>query len=201
MSTGTPGGVSTDPGTVIRGGAPTPTAGGPKPGTPARLATGFYDRGAAGNYAFQNAYGHSPGYRNWHDNDCTNFASQALYAGGWQYRQDPFWDWFYVPSGGQSNSWVNAYVLKNFTANSGRASFVSYFENLFQGDIIFADWSYNGPGVDHSMIVDSAVCYCLSGIYVTYHDNDTQHRPLSDLLYFNPTPPNYYWAYTITGTQ
>ena len=196
-----PGGATSDPGTTIRGGSAPAPRGGPKPGLNAPTATGYYDRSAAGTYAYQNAWGHSPVYRNWHPNDCTNFVSQSLRAGGWQYRQDPFWDWFYVDSGGQSNSWVNAYVLRNFTANSGRASFLAYFEDLFTGDVIFADWGYNGPGVDHSIIVDSATCYCLSGIFVSYHDKDNQHRSLADLLFYNPTSSNTYWAYTITGSQ
>lgn len=196
-------GAQNGPSTTTRGAsAPgsVPGSGGPKPATPAPAAAGYYDRVAAATYAFNNAYGHNPSYRNWHPNDCTNFVSQALRAGGWQYRQDVFWDWFYVSSGGESLSWVNAYSLKQFTPNSGRASFLAYFEDLQTGDVIFADWGADNS-IDHAMIVDRVDCACLSGIYVSYHDNDWQRRSLDNLFLSAPLSSNRYYAYRITGTQ
>lgn len=161
---------------------------------------GFYNGAAAAYHAQQFAYSADPTYRNWLPNeDCSNFVSQALWSGGWNYRQDGAWDWFYYSSG-QSLSWVNAYSLKQFLNFSGRASFLAYFEDLQVGDVLTADWGYNGPGVDHQMIVDARDGGYLSGIFVTYHSTNTYHRPLSDLLQVNPTSSNTYWAWHITGT-
>lgn len=52
------------------------------PKTPRRL--GFYDRQAAVSYARRWARGINPAYPETHNgSDCTNFVSQALFAGGW----------------------------------------------------------------------------------------------------------------------
>lgn len=169
-------------------------------GLAAPVSAGFYNASGAAFHAYQFAYSADPNYRNWLPNeDCSNFVSQALAAGGWQYRQDGAWDWFYAPAG-QSLSWVNAYSLKQFLNFGGRASFLAYFEDLQVGDVLTADWGFNGPGVDHQMIVDARDGAFLSGIYVTYHSVNTYHRPLSDLLASWPTSSNTYWAWHITGT-
>jgi hypothetical protein len=183
-------------------GSHTTVRGGPRTamrfGLASPLSGGTYNAAGAAFHAYQFAYSTDPNYRSWPSDDCTNFVSQALRAGDWQYRQDGSWDWFYSPTG-QSQSWVNAYSLKQFLNFGGRASFLSYFEDLQAGDVLTADWGYNGPGVDHQMIVDARDGGYLSGIYVTYHSVNTYHRPLSDLLAANPTSSNTYWAWHITG--
>ncbi len=92
-------------------GAHTTVRGAPRAATHFGLASslsgGTYNGAAAAFHAYQFAYSADPNYRNWLPNeDCSNFVSQALAAGGWQYRQNGYWDWFYYATG-QSLSWIN----------------------------------------------------------------------------------------------
>lgn len=191
-------GSQSEHGTQIRG---TPSSGhgrGLTAPLAAPLAAGYYDWQAAARYADQWAESRNPSYRDFAPEDCTNFVSQALYAGGWQYRQDGYYDWFYYTTG-QSLSWINAYSMKQFLNFAGRATFLSYFEDLLIGDVLTADW-YSDGSVNHQIIVDDRLGGYLSGIYLDYHNTDRYHYPLSTLLGAWPTSWNTYWAWRITGT-
>ncbi|MFE4194736.1 amidase domain-containing protein [Paenarthrobacter sp. NPDC056912] len=68
-----------------------------------------YDYGAMTSYARSWAYGRNPIFRQF-GNDCQNFVSQSLHAGGWVeqpgwYLSDAGW-WYSGPN--QSRPWVNA---------------------------------------------------------------------------------------------
>ena len=56
-----------------------------------------YDRRAAVAYAHQWAYGRNPDFYDYEEigGDCTNFASQCLYAGTGVMNFDPIYGWFY----------------------------------------------------------------------------------------------------------
>ncbi len=56
-----------------------------------------YDRRAAVAYAHQWAYGRNPDFYDYEEigGDCTNFASQCLYAGTGVMNFDPVYGWFY----------------------------------------------------------------------------------------------------------
>lgn len=56
-----------------------------------------YDRRAAVAYAHQWAYGRNPDFYDYEEigGDCTNFASQCLYAGTGVMNFNPVYGWFY----------------------------------------------------------------------------------------------------------
>jgi hypothetical protein len=138
----------------------------------------------------------NPAYRKYNDNNCTNFASQVLEAGGWprvgSASNSPtdlrLW-WTTPPSlvpkpPHQSETWTIAPQLYQFINASGRATPVPSASVLDVGDIIFADW---GPhpqtgevlGISHTMIVCAKSG---SSVYVCYHSEDNWLIPMSNLL-------------------
>lgn len=96
--------------------------------------------GAASLPEFEFQY--NPKYRNYNSQggDCTNFASQVMYAGG--FKKNSSWNY---SNGAGSKAWVNAQAFKNYMLYSGRASLIvsgSYDKvlnssyKLLPGDII-----------------------------------------------------------------
>ena len=102
--------------------------------------------------------------------DCTNFVSQALYAGGLSMRPSPPSTgdeaWYMLPSRGRrwsySLSWINVQSHRSFLLSlPGVTQAASYYgvapgqrvsTNAAQGDVVFYDW--DGDGVyDHESIL------------------------------------------------
>lgn len=123
-----------------------------------------YNRYAAVDYAWRYVWTPNPAYRQY-PNDCTNFVSQCMRAGGWQQigqtsHTNPS-NWFYRGAPlASSYTWTGANYFENFLMISGRGYRIVDQRNLLPGDVIAADWGdgANAPGVadgkaDHLMIV------------------------------------------------
>lgn len=84
-----------------------------------------YDRKAALRYAHKWAFGRNPAYYDYEElgGDCTNFASQCLYAGTGVMNFTPDLGWYYIDANRKAPAWTG----------------VPYFYNF-----ITRDW--NGPG-------------------------------------------------------
>ncbi len=89
------------------------------------------NRAAAVRYAIRHALSANPAYIRY-GNDCTNFVSQCMHAGGWSqikgwYQSNSVW-WY---TGGifgvraASYTWAAAQNFFNFTTSSGRGTQVS----------------------------------------------------------------------------
>jgi len=153
-----------------------------------------YNRYAADNYAETYAINPNPAYRYFSGADCTNFVSQALYAGGltetgkYQYWDDYAWyyDWGYRP--GYSNTWTVANELYDFLDKSGRADRVSvdhpYYPKFQVGDIIQADWNNDGHW-NHSMII-TGIIISDDDLLMSYHTSNTKNKRLSSIISENP---------------
>ncbi|MDO5094331.1 MAG: amidase domain-containing protein [Propionibacteriaceae bacterium] len=125
-------------------------------------------------------------------NDCTNFTSQALHAGGWQFQYGLWrsnWAWWgynrRVPPKA-SYPWGGAENFYRYAAqNTGRTSIHRYMSQIRVGDIL----QYRADGytnMNHSMVVtkkDSRT------FYLTYHTDDTRNRPFTDI---DPTGKTWY---------
>lgn len=83
--------------------------------------SGSYSNQSAANYAINWWNSRNPSYRSF-EADCTNFISQALYAGGWRYVSGYYLNsssWWYS-SLNQSRSWINVSYWYDFACiNSG----------------------------------------------------------------------------------
>ena len=130
------------------------------------------------------------------ENDCTNFVSQSLRAGGWRNTSvgSPSSDlyWYYVSSTQYSQTWSVAHSLYRRFANgyeSWYGGFVITPSTMKAriGDIIFADWTCDGY-IDHSMIVTATTS--AGDPYVSYHSTDRENLAWSSLLAMFP-PPSY----------
>ena len=162
-----------------------------------KVTTGMKGRGYNGTvaaaYARQYAYNYNPAYRSW-GSDCTNFASQAVKAGGWVYDYGYYLDahnWWYNFFN-QTRSWVNAHYFWWFNEYSNRSYLVNSTCNLDLGDIVSADWNRDYY-VDHQMVVTKKIgC----NIWLSYHSNDNLNKPFWEL----PSDA-YYWGWNVFATD
>jgi hypothetical protein len=125
-----------------------------------------------------------------YDNDCTNFVSQALHAGGWpgsggtnflNYKDDHRWahDVGNVFKYLDTYSWVSAKHLANYTVLSERTDPLIYLWDGQVGDILFTDWDPdNTPDgtIDHAMMVTSRTH---GEPFISQHSNWRSNIPLS----------------------
>lgn len=188
-------------------------------GPPHQLRTVSYDRDAAAAYAqtwsiIDYSPGPTPRYNHdyhhvWFDedeypaydnvNDCTNFASQMLVAGGWP-KVDGYWpgnvenwtDALSWPSPYRaSETWTIAYMLWRFMTESGRAEAwksgspaeTDAIWDLQPGDVLFADWDPDKKPdgkIDHAMLISGT--FTEMGFTEPVYSQHTPHRhniPLS----------------------
>ena len=75
-----------------------------------------YDREAAVAYARQWAFSRNPAYFNFDrlGGDCTNFASQCLFAGSKVMNYTPVFGWFYRSANERTASWTGVEYFYNF---------------------------------------------------------------------------------------
>ena len=75
-----------------------------------------YDRSAAVAYARQWAFRRNPAYFDFQNigGDCTNFASQCLYAGVGVMNYTPDLGWYYVSSTNRAAAWTGVEYFFNF---------------------------------------------------------------------------------------
>ena len=81
-----------------------------------------YNREAAVAYARKWAYGRNPAYYDFSriGGDCTNFASQCIFAGAGIMNFTPVTGWFYRSANDRTASWTGVEYLYNFlTRNEG----------------------------------------------------------------------------------
>lgn len=149
-----------------------------------------YDQAAARSYADYwwnkrnsdfNDYSNSGG-------DCTNFASQVIYAGAPQMDNSGSYQWYNYGNWNASSSWlVVGWLYDYLTHNTwtGPYGYNSNMCNMFWGDVIQL---HNGSFWAHSVVVVSSIypqrCWDPSYIWVDAHSTDRYHYPLS----------NYAWA-------
>lgn len=115
-----------------------------------------YDRAAAVAYANRWWNGHNPAFTYFPSDDCTNYISQVLLAGGfpmeytgvrdrgWWYRGGANPDW--------SFSWAVAHSLRWYLAQHPAVEAHDSPQRLELGDIINIDFEGDGV-VDHSLVV------------------------------------------------
>jgi len=116
----------------------------------------MYNREAVYEYAKKWAYGRNPKYYNFDPvgGDCTNFASQCIYAGCKQMNYDRNNGWYYINGNNKSPSWTGVEFLYNFLIKNkgiGPKGKERKIDNLEIGDIV--QLSFNGHIFSHSLIV------------------------------------------------
>lgn len=145
----------------------------------AKSTSGTFSRQAAADYAVTWWDSRNPSYRSF-DADCTNFISQAMYAGGWTHVSGLYLNasaWWYN-SLNQSRSWINVDYWHDFACvHSGRTTKLTNPKSLYVGEVLQVDFT-NNSSKDHSMIVTTKSS---NDIFLTYHTNDTLDRSYNEL--------------------
>lgn len=100
----------------------------------------------------------------YYGNNCANFASQVLDAGGWyrtgggSWQQNDNSKWTYNLAGykGATRTWYSARYLHRFASNTGTYEWLDNIWKARAGDLLFTDWDPNGKpdgDIDHVMVV------------------------------------------------
>lgn len=142
-----------------------------------------YKRDQAVEYARIWAYKRNPVYLDFEKlgGDCTNYASQCLYAGSGVMNPTPVYGWYYYNSYNRAPSWTGVQYLYNFlTENKGAGPYASVVSasQVQPGDIVQL-------GTSSGSFYHSPVIVHISGgeIYVGAHSYDAYDRPLSSYVY------------------
>lgn len=147
-----------------------------------------YDRHAAVMYAHMWAYGRNPMFYDYEEigGDCTNFASQCLYAGSGIMNYTPTFGWYYISANRKSPSWTGVPYFFNFLtrkdASVGPVGVDSNPERLMPGD--FVQLSFDGLEFQHTpMIVYIGSPATTENILVAAHSIDSDYKKLSSYNY------------------
>ena len=147
-----------------------------------------YDRDAAVAYAHRWAYGRNPNYYDYENigGDCTNFASQCIYAGCGVMNYTPTFGWYYFDANRKAPAWTGVTYLYHFLTRTERSvgpiAEEQEINALKPGDIV--QLSFDGVSFQHSPVV---VAVGKRGdpeeILLAAHSEDADNRPLSTYSY------------------
>lgn len=143
-----------------------------------------YDRAAAVAYANEWAYRRNPLFYDFSEigGDCTNFASQCVYAGCEIMNFTPIYGWYYINLNNRAPAWTSVTYFHRFlTTNQGAGPYGSDvpITRALPGDV--AQIRFRGSvEFDHSpVIVQIDGEPTMDSIYIAAHSNDANCRPLS----------------------
>lgn len=143
-----------------------------------------YNRQAAVNYAHTWAMDRNPAYYDFEKigGDCTNFASQCIFAGVNQMNHTPTYGWYYHSANDKSPSWTGVQYLYQFLTRSAKSAGPHGVEipisQVMPGDL--AQLSFDGVVFRHSpFIVSVGETPTLDNILIGAHTYDCDNRPLS----------------------
>ncbi len=141
----------------------------------------LYDRSAAVDYARRWALDRNPAYYDFEKlgGDCTNFASQCVFAGAGIMNFKPQVGWYYRSAADRAAAWTGVEFLHRFLINNRSAGpfgrLVSERE-AEAGDIV--QFGNKGGTFYHSPVIVS-----VSPIRVAAHSFDAWDRPLASYDY------------------
>ena len=101
-----------------------------------------YDRGAAVRYARRWAYGRNPAFYDYEKigGDCTNFASQCVYAGSGVMNYTKDLGWYYINANDKAPAWTGVEYFYNFMtregATPGPIAVLASISQVMPGDVV-----------------------------------------------------------------
>lgn len=145
-----------------------------------------YDREKAVAYAHKWAYSRNPDYHDFEKlgGDCTNFASQCIYAGSGRMNNTKTFGWYYSGINNRAPAWTGVPFLYNFL--TGNTSDGPYGHNaniseLMEGDIV--QLHFGKDRFVHSPFIVRINEFSPAGILVAAHSYDADYRPLNTYSY------------------
>lgn len=147
-----------------------------------------YQRRAVVNYAHLWAFGRNPAFYDYEKlgGDCTNFASQCIFAGSGIMNFTPTFGWYYIDANQKAPAWTGVEYLYNFLTRKnpsvGPVGEECSLEMLRPGDLI--QLSFQGDTFQHSpIVVATGIPIAPENILVAAHSYDADNRPLSTYEY------------------
>lgn len=144
-----------------------------------------YDRISAVSYAHRWAYDRNPNFYDYEEigGDCTNFASQCLYAGTGIMNFTPTFGWYYRNANDKSPSWTGVTYFYNFlteqTQRTGPFATETDISFIQPGDFVQLNLDQD-RAFDHTpIIVERGEVPTFENVLVAAHSNDADYRPLS----------------------
>ena len=142
-----------------------------------------YNRQAAIRYAHRWAFERNPRFFDYEEigGDCTNFASQCLYAGTGIMNYTPTFGWYYISSNDKAPAWTGVPYFYNFITrgvkNAGPFGLESSMNQVIPGD--FVQLRFEANEFSHTpIIVEMGDPPTLNNILVAAHSMDSDFRPL-----------------------
>ena len=136
-----------------------------------------YNRGAVLDYAKKWAFGRNPAYYDFEEigGDCTNFASQCIYAGAGIMNYTPVFGWYYRSTSDRTASWTGVEFLYDFlTTNKSVGPYGSLVSplDILPGDVV--QLGREDGNFYHTPVVTAT----RPTILVAAHSYDAYDRPL-----------------------
>lgn len=142
-----------------------------------------YDRKAAVAYAHRWAYFRNPNFYNFDElgGDCTNFASQCLYAGSGVMNYTPTFGWYYIDVNDRAPAWTGVRFFYEFLtrkqASLGPVGREVSINEVQPGD--FVQLSFTEGVFSHNPVIVAVDGPGASNILVAAHTQDADCRPLN----------------------
>ena len=149
-----------------------------------------YDRAAAVWYAKRWAYGRNPVFYDYEHigGDCTNFASQCVYAGSGVMNYEKDYGWYYINANNKAPAWTGVEYFYDFMTRSeetqGPVAEVSSISQLLPGDVV--QLSFTGEIWNHSPVVVRLLrqpAMQPADVLIAAHSYDADARPLNTYDY------------------
>ncbi len=147
-----------------------------------------YNRANAVAYAQEWALSRNPQYFDFHGigGDCTNFASQCIYAGAGVMNYTRDYGWYYISPDDRAAAWSGVQYLYRFLTTNQGVGPVGRDADLSEiqpGDVIFL---YNGERLYHTLVVTG---FDTDGeILICAHTVDSYMRRLDTYNYVSTYP-------------
>lgn len=143
-----------------------------------------YDRLEAVIYAHRWAYRRNPSFYDYESigGDCTNFASQCIYAGTGVMNFTPTFGWYYISPDDKAPAWTGVEYLRNFLVRSERSPGPVAQETLALSEARLGDviqLRFSGDAFQHSpVVVQPSPDGDPAKILLAAHSVDVDWRPL-----------------------
>jgi len=147
-----------------------------------------YDRKKAIEYAYRWAHGRNPVYVDFENfgGDCTNFASQCIFAGSGIMNYTPVYGWYYENQYNRTPSWTGVEFLYSFLVNNnerGPYAIKAAIQKAEPGDIIQLSFTGDGHFGHSPVIISTGDPPDPSNIRVAAHTDDQFDYPLTGYAY------------------
>lgn len=150
-----------------------------------------YNREAAVAYAHKWAYGRNPDYYDYEEigGDCTNFASQCVFAGTGVMNFTPTFGWYYRTANDKAPAWTGVSYFHNFMTRTeeseGPFAIETTLTDMEVGDIVQLQFEPDQPYAHTPIIVSIGTPPTLENTLVAAHSYDADYRPLSSYVVQN----------------